>query len=134
MAHAELARCARCNANGLALNVAKTSLRDDRKEGACPATHPRWIRLVEMTGLSDWPRNRLLLALPSPDLERLMAELEHVRCERGQTLVHADSPLDRWWARWTPETRSKHMSAVARRQVGKMLRIMAAERARQRGW
>jgi CRP-like cAMP-binding protein len=36
-----------------------------------------------MTGLSA-----------SGDLKRLMAELEHVRCERGQTLVHADSPLD----------------------------------------
>jgi CRP-like cAMP-binding protein len=47
-----------------------------------------------MTGLSDWPRNPLLLALPSRDLKRLMAELEHVRCERGQTLVHADNPLD----------------------------------------
>ena len=47
-----------------------------------------------MTGLSDWPRNRLLLALPAPDLKRLMAELEHVRCERGQTLIDADSPLD----------------------------------------
>jgi len=47
-----------------------------------------------MTGLSDWPRNRLLLALPSRDLKRLMPELEHVRCERGQTLIQADSPLD----------------------------------------
>ena len=74
--------------------MAKTSLRDDRQEGACPATHPGRIRLVEMTGLSDWPRNRLLLALPSRDLERLIPELEHVRCERGQTLIDADSPLD----------------------------------------
>jgi CRP-like cAMP-binding protein len=47
-----------------------------------------------MTGLSDWPRNRLLLALPSRDLKQLMVELEHVRCERGQTLIEADSPLD----------------------------------------
>ena len=47
-----------------------------------------------MTGLSDWPRNRLLLALPPRDLKRLMPELEHVRCERGRTLIDADSPLD----------------------------------------
>src|SRR5215510_12816166 len=47
-----------------------------------------------MTGFSDWPRNRLLLALPSRNLKRLMPELEHVRYERGQTLIDADSPLD----------------------------------------
>jgi CRP-like cAMP-binding protein len=58
-----------------------------------PCNPSRAGRLVEMTGLLDWPRNRLLLALPSRDLERLMAELEHVRCERSQTLIHEDSPL-----------------------------------------
>src|SRR5262245_22866468 len=47
-----------------------------------------------MTNLSDWPRNRLLLALPPRDLIRLMPELEHVRYERGQTLIDADSPLN----------------------------------------
>src|SRR5215510_1361285 len=39
----------------------------------------------------DWP---LRLAMPARDLKRLMPELEHVRCERGQTLIQADSPLD----------------------------------------
>ena len=34
-------------------------------------------------------------------------------------------------ARWDPEARSKYMSAVAQRQMGKRRRIMAAERARQ---
>jgi CRP-like cAMP-binding protein len=93
VARTELATVRALQCNGLVLNE-ETSLRDDRQEGACPATHPGRVRLVEMTGLSDWPRNRLLLALPSPDLKRLMAELEHVRCERGQTLIHEDSPLD----------------------------------------
>jgi CRP-like cAMP-binding protein len=47
-----------------------------------------------MSASSDWPRNRLLLALPSADLERLMPELEHIRCARGEVLMDADSPLD----------------------------------------
>jgi CRP-like cAMP-binding protein len=50
--------------------------------------------LEHMSALSNWPRNRLLLALPSPDLEQLMPELEQIRCERGQVLMDADSPLD----------------------------------------
>ena len=47
-----------------------------------------------MSALSDWPRNRLLLALPSRNLKRLMPELEHIRCQRAQVLMDADSPLD----------------------------------------
>ena len=47
-----------------------------------------------MNALSDWPRNRLLLALPSRNLKRLMPELEHIRCQRGQVLMDADSLLD----------------------------------------
>src|SRR6202140_5226880 len=47
-----------------------------------------------MSDLSGWPRNRLLLALPSSNLKRLMPELEHIRCQREQVLVDADSPLD----------------------------------------
>ena len=47
-----------------------------------------------MNGLSDWPRNRLLLALPSRNLKRLMPELEYVRCQRAQVLMDADSVLD----------------------------------------
>src|SRR6202521_2258519 len=47
-----------------------------------------------MSALSNWPRNRLLLALPSSDLQKLMPELEEIRCERGQVLMDADSPLD----------------------------------------
>ena len=32
------------------------------------------------------------MALPSRELKRLMAELQHIRCERGQTLINADGP------------------------------------------
>ena len=47
-----------------------------------------------MNALSNWPRNRLLLALPSRNLKRLLPELEHIRCQRGQVLMDADSSLD----------------------------------------
>jgi CRP-like cAMP-binding protein len=47
-----------------------------------------------MNALSNWPRNRLLLALPSRNLKRLMPELEQIRCQRGQVLMDADSSLD----------------------------------------
>jgi CRP-like cAMP-binding protein len=47
-----------------------------------------------MTAASNWPRNRLLFALPSSDLHKIMQELEHIRCEREQVLMDADSPLD----------------------------------------
>jgi CRP-like cAMP-binding protein len=47
-----------------------------------------------MSALSDWPRNRLLLALPSRNLKRLMPELEHIRCQRAQVLMDAECPLD----------------------------------------
>src|SRR5271163_901567 len=43
---------------------------------------------------SDWPRNRLLLALPSRNLKRLMPQLEQIRCQRAQVLMNADSALD----------------------------------------
>src|ERR1700676_5101719 len=43
---------------------------------------------------SNWPSSRLLLALPSRDLKRLMPELEHIRCGREQVLMDADSSLD----------------------------------------
>jgi CRP-like cAMP-binding protein len=43
---------------------------------------------------SNWPRNRLLLALPSSNLKQLMPELEHIACHREQILMDADSSLD----------------------------------------
>jgi CRP-like cAMP-binding protein len=51
-------------------------------------------RFKGMNTLSNWPRNRLLLALPSRNLKELMPDLEHIRCQRGQILMDADSPLD----------------------------------------
>jgi CRP-like cAMP-binding protein len=47
-----------------------------------------------MSALSNWPRNRLLLALPASNLKRLMPELERIRCQREQVLMDADSSLD----------------------------------------
>jgi CRP-like cAMP-binding protein len=47
-----------------------------------------------MNARSNWPRNRLLLALPSATLKRLMPDLENVSCQREQVLMDADSPLD----------------------------------------
>src|SRR5580700_8993519 len=44
-----------------------------------------------MNALSNWPRNRLLLALPSRNLKRLMPQLEQIPCERGQVLMDGDS-------------------------------------------
>src|SRR3977135_2976445 len=47
-----------------------------------------------MSAPSNWPRNRLLLALPARNLKQLMPELEHIRCQREQVLMDADSSLD----------------------------------------
>jgi CRP-like cAMP-binding protein len=47
-----------------------------------------------MNAVPDWPRNRLLLALPSSNLKQLMPELEQIRCRREQVLMDADSSLD----------------------------------------
>ena len=47
-----------------------------------------------MIAPSNWPRNRLLLALPSSNLKRLMPQLEHIRCQRAEILMDADSSLD----------------------------------------
>jgi CRP-like cAMP-binding protein len=43
---------------------------------------------------SNWPRNRLLLAVPPRSLKRLMPELEKIHCHRAQILMNADSALD----------------------------------------
>ena len=47
-----------------------------------------------MKALSNWPRNRLLLALPARNLKQLLPELEHIRCQSEQVLLDADSSLD----------------------------------------
>jgi CRP-like cAMP-binding protein len=51
-------------------------------------------RFEDMNASSNWPRNRLLLALPSRNLKRLMPELERIPCQRGQVLMNADNSLD----------------------------------------
>jgi len=43
---------------------------------------------------SNWPRNRLLLALPVRNLQRLMPELERIECQAEQVLMDSDSPLN----------------------------------------
>jgi CRP-like cAMP-binding protein len=50
--------------------------------------------LQSVNASSNWPRNRLLLALPARNLKRLMPELEPIRCQRAQILMDADSALD----------------------------------------
>ena len=47
-----------------------------------------------MKPLPNWPRNRLLLALPSSNLKQLMPELQQIRCRREQVLMDVDSSLD----------------------------------------
>jgi CRP-like cAMP-binding protein len=47
-----------------------------------------------MSDLTNWPRNRLLLALSPSNLKRLMPQLEHVRCQSNEILMDADSSLD----------------------------------------
>jgi len=52
------------------------------------------IVLERMTAPSHWPRNRLLIALSSRDLNRLRPKLEYIDCERSQVLIDADSSFD----------------------------------------
>ena len=47
-----------------------------------------------MKALPNWPRNRLLLALPSSNLKQLMPELQQIRCRPEQVLMDVDSSLD----------------------------------------
>jgi CRP-like cAMP-binding protein len=47
-----------------------------------------------MHSLTNWPRNRLLLALPAGNLKRLMPALEQILCEHHQVLLDTDSSLD----------------------------------------
>src|SRR5882672_2418950 len=57
-------------------------------------TNANRARFKDMDGLSNWPRNRLLLALPARNLKQLMPELENIRCQSEQILMDADSSLD----------------------------------------
>src|ERR1700675_3533626 len=63
---------------------------------ACPNddANANRARLKSMNAALNWPRNRLLLALPSRNLKRLVPELENISCHRAQVLMDADSALD----------------------------------------
>jgi CRP-like cAMP-binding protein len=69
---------------------------DNRTRHTAPplGTNAIPARFKVMNALSDRSRNRLLLALPSRNLKRLMPELQHIRCQREQVLMDADSSLD----------------------------------------
>jgi CRP-like cAMP-binding protein len=60
------------------------------KAGQAQPYRSEW-HLARMTPETS---NRLLLALPSSNLKRLMKQLEPIPCERGEVLVDADSALD----------------------------------------
>jgi CRP-like cAMP-binding protein len=47
-----------------------------------------------MDDLTNWPRNRLLLALSTRNLRQIMPDLEQIRCEPATILLDADSSLD----------------------------------------
>ena len=47
-----------------------------------------------MSPVSNWPHNRLLLALPSRELELVLPQLEQIPCRREQVLIDDDSSLD----------------------------------------
>ena len=66
---------------------------------AGPAAGFRFGRKTTLAGLSSVARWRNAHAaagasLPSRDLKRLLPELEHIRCQREQVLMDADSALD----------------------------------------
>jgi CRP-like cAMP-binding protein len=75
-------------------------MRRARKRGTIKAAPCLLLELTQtgaaegMNTSSNWPRNRLLLALPSGNLKRLIPELEHVPCRRAEVLMDADSSLD----------------------------------------
>jgi CRP-like cAMP-binding protein len=49
---------------------------------------------MDMSSQSNWPHNRLLLALPTDNLRRLRRELEQVRFHHDDVPIDVDSPLD----------------------------------------
>lgn len=55
---------------------------------------PARATMAAMNPPSNWPRNRLLLALPARNLKQLLPELEHIRYQREQVLLDADSSLE----------------------------------------
>jgi CRP-like cAMP-binding protein len=62
--------------------------------GLAAETKRGFARFVTMTIPSNWPRNRLLLALPASDLRQLLPTLEPIECRREQVLIDADGSID----------------------------------------
>jgi CRP-like cAMP-binding protein len=76
------------------LNALNGRTIDSRHSALSLGTNPIRAQFRGMNDLSNWPRNRLLLALPTRNLKRLMPELEHIRSPRALVLMNADSSLD----------------------------------------
>ena len=75
--------------------IEEAARRERIEEQSLPlGTNANRARFKGMDALPNWPRNRLLLALPARNLKRLMPELEHIRCQRADVLMDADSSLD----------------------------------------
>src|SRR5665647_858238 len=85
--------CDLCRTNSWALALNGRTI-EWRHNALSHGTNPNPTRFKGMNAVSNWPHNRLLRALPSRNLKRLMPELEQIRCERGQVLMDADSQLD----------------------------------------
>src|SRR5271170_1740834 len=94
--HPWIARCRGTGGEGdLILPPKRTGKTKELRHSALPlGTNATGAQFKGMNALSNWPRNRLLLALPSRDLKRVMPELEDIRCQRAEVLMDADSSLD----------------------------------------
>src|ERR1019366_841844 len=75
-----------------------------------------------MDALSNWPRNRLLLALPARNLKQLMPELEQIRCQRAQVLMDADSSLHHVFF---PDSGVYPVHVTTRKSLGLMMRKLS---------
>src|SRR5262245_37699595 len=83
--------------------------------------------MAAMSPPSNWPRNRLLRALPARNLKQLLPELEHIRYQREQVLLDADSSLDSiffWIAASSPPWQFTPTAAPSRwqRSAGRVAR------------
>ena len=83
---------ARRRGGGMAVRGTRTAAAD--AGGRVPQQRVARHVWSHMSAPSNWPRNRLLLGLPSRNLKQLLPELEYTRCEREQVLMDADSSLD----------------------------------------
>lgn len=52
------------------------------------------MTVIQRPDFAEWPRNRLLLALPARIRGQILSSLEPIECEREQVLLDADCSLD----------------------------------------